>query len=194
MQHENTKPRVPASPGHISPRSLNILLQLLHRILQRSPRIVHLIDNQYILANKTRHLQRRQVKPLGTCNFCSWCFNRLAWVTARGEGFVKGQTDGLDWDIRRGWAFEEGAVCCQRYCVCTERQKGSYRVICKLPEYPGWNISSSSDGDHEIGMKDIEDMLRGCLAEFVDLKLGLLAAIYSGKEVHIRSLHASRHI
>lgn len=66
---------------------------------------------------------------------------------------------------------------------CTERQKGSYRVICKLPEYPGWNISSSSDGDHEIGVKHIEDMLRGCLAEFVDLKLGLLAAIPVKKSI-----------
>lgn len=169
MQHENTKPRVPAPPGHISPRSLNILLQLLHRILQRCPCVVHLIDNQYILANKTRNLQCRQVEPLGTCDFCSWRFNRLGWVAARGEGFVKGQTDGLDGDIRRGGAFEEGAVYCQRYSVCTEKEVMEWKY--KLPEYSGRDISSSSDGDHEIGLKLIKDVFRGCLAEFVDLDL-----------------------
>lgn len=168
MQHENTKLRVPASPGHISPRSFNILLQLLHRILQRCPRVVHFIHDQYILANKTRHLQRRQVEPLSTCDFCSWRFNRLGWVAARGEGFVKGQSDGLDGDIRRGGAFEEGAVCCQRYCVCTER-RGKLWSRGKLPKYSGWNISSSSDGDHEIGLKFIKDVFRRCLAEFMNL-------------------------
>lgn len=176
MQHENTKPRVTASPRHISSRSLNILLQLLHRILQCCPRVVHLIDNQYILANKTRHLQRRQVEPLGTCDFCSWRFNRLGWIAAGGEGFVKGQADCLDGDIRRGGAFEERAVCCQRYCVCTE-SRGKLWSRSKLPEYSGWNISSSSNGDHEIGLKLIKDVFRGCLAEFVDLGFGLLAAI-----------------
>lgn len=176
MQHENTKPRVTASPGHISSRSLNILLQLLHRILQCCPRVVHLIDNQYILANKTRHLQRRQVEPLGTCDFCSWRFNRLGWVAAGGEGLVKGQADCLDGDIRRGGAFEERAVCCQRYCVCTE-SRGKLWSRSKLPEYSGWNISSSSNGDHEIGLKLIKDVFRGCLAEFVNLGFGLLAAI-----------------
>lgn len=122
MQHENTKPRISASTGHISSRSLNILLQLLNCILQRCPRVVHLIHNQYVFANETRHLQCRQVEPLGTCDFCSWRFNRLVWVAARGEGFVEGKADGLDGDIRRGGAFEEGTVCCQRDCVYAERR------------------------------------------------------------------------
>lgn len=47
----------------------------------------------------------------------------------------------------------------------------------KLPEYSGWNISSSPNGDHEIGLKLIKDVFRGCLAEFVDLGLDILATI-----------------
>lgn len=47
----------------------------------------------------------------------------------------------------------------------------------KLPEYSGWDVSSSPDGDHEVGLKLIENVFGGLLAEFVDLKLDLLAAI-----------------
>lgn len=52
----------------------------------------------------------------------------------------------------------------------------------KLPEYSGWDISSSSDGDHEIGFKLSEYVFGGCLAEFVDLRFDLSAAILA--EVH----------
>ena len=41
----------------------------------------------------------------------------------------------------------------------------------KVPEYSGWDISSSSDGDHEIRLKLIEDVFGRCLAEFVDLEI-----------------------
>lgn len=53
----------------------------------------------------------------------------------------------------------------------------------KVPEYSGWDISSSSDGDHEIRLKLIEDVFGGCLAEFVDLRFDLLAAIPADKSI-----------
>lgn len=193
MQHENTKPRISASTRHISSRSLNIFLQLLNCILQRCACVVHLIHNQYVFANETRHLQCRQVEPLGTGDFCSRRFDRLGWVAARGEGFVEGKADGLDGNIGRGGAFEEGTVCCQRDFVYAGREEeGSYGGGGKVPEYSGWDISSSSDGNHEIRLKLIEDVFGGCLAEFVDLRFDHLAAIPSTSPLEVP--HASGHI
>lgn len=77
---------------------------------------------------------------------------------------------------------EEGRLRKELYVVrgiaSVPRGEGSYGVCrSKLPEYSGWNISSSSNGDHEIGLKLIKDVFRGCLAEFVDLDFSILATI-----------------
>lgn len=63
------------------------------------------------------------------------------------------------------------------------RGEGSSGGGGKVPEYSGWDISSSSDGDHEIRLKLIEDVFGGCLAKFVDLRFDHLASVRVHKAI-----------
>lgn len=76
MQHKYAEPCFRPT-SHTSPRSFNILLQFSNRIFQRRSRIVHLIDNQYVLSHQVRHLERGEVEPLCTSYLCTGGFNGL---------------------------------------------------------------------------------------------------------------------
>jgi len=104
MQYEDTKFRpLPFRPHHL-PRRLNILLKLLHRILQRRPRIIHLVHDQDVLSHQIRHLQGAEIEPLRSRDLGAGLFDRI--VVA--ESLVEGQADGLDGDVGGTRSFQKG--------------------------------------------------------------------------------------
>lgn len=107
MQHKNTKPRLRAT-SHALPRSLDIFLQLPHRVLQRGPGIVHLVYDEDVFAHQIRHFQRGKIEPLRARYLGAWRFDGLRRIS-RGQGFVEGEADRLNRDIRGGGPFEERA-------------------------------------------------------------------------------------
>jgi hypothetical protein len=144
MQHKNAKlGRLPLPPQLLH-RSLDILLQLAHRILERRPRVVHLVDNQHVLADQICHFERGQVEPLRARDFCARRFD----FGIRAERLVQREADGLDGDVGRPGLFEEGA----------EDARG--------------DVAAAADGDHEVGLEVGEDLGGGFLAEFVHLVEG----------------------
>lgn len=165
MQHKNRKPRLLPRPPQPLPRSLHILLQLPNGILQRRPRIIHLVHNQHVLPHKITHLQARQIEPLRPRDFCAGLFDGIGVVVVvvggRGGGgggggrerFVEGEADGLDGDVGAAGAFEEGA------------------------EDAGGDVAAAADGDHEVGLEGGEDLGGGGLTQFVDLG-GEVLALY----------------
>lgn len=69
-------------------------------------------------------------------------------VGARAEFFVERETDGLNGDVRIAVAFEEGA----------QDARG--------------NVAAATNGNYEVWLEVIEDLLCCSLAEFVDLVVG----------------------
>lgn len=107
MQHKNTEIRLLAFTTQFLDRGFHILLQFPDCVFQRRARVVDLIDDEHVLANQIRHLERRQVEPLCACDFCA---GRLdVFVCGCGEGFVEGEADGLDGDVGAVFALEEGS-------------------------------------------------------------------------------------
>ena len=166
MQHKNAKPRRTPLPPHPLPSRPDILLQLPNRILQRRPRIVHLVHNQHVLPQQILHLaQTGQIEPLGPGHFCAGGFNDLIIINGRGrggrvggsgrEGFVEGETNGLDGYVGGAGPFEEGA------------------------EDAGGDVAAAADGDHEVWVEGGEGGGGGGLAEFVDLS-GLVSFFWFG--------------
>lgn len=128
--------------SHLLPRRLNVLLQLLDRILQRRPRIVHLVDNQHPLADQVLHLaQRGEVEPLGPGHLGPGGLDLVA-----AERLVEGQADGLDGDVGRPGLLEERA------------------------EDAGGDVAAAADGDHELGLELGEELASRLLAQLVDLE------------------------
>ena len=128
MQHKNTKPRLRAT-SHALPRSLDIFLQLPHRVLQSRSGIVHFVYDEDVFAHQIRHFERGQIKPLRAGHLGAWRFDRLRGV-ARGEGFVEGEANGLDRDVGCGGPFEEGAG--RRWRLAANKKVGrtqSYRSM-----------------------------------------------------------------
>ena len=86
MQNKDENIRLLILPAQSLLRGLDILLQLLDGILERGPRIIHLIHNQDIPSNQTRALQRTQVQPLGALDLGSRRFFR----SLKAQIFVEG--------------------------------------------------------------------------------------------------------
>lgn len=107
MQHKNAKLRL-GPTAHILPCSLDILLQFPDRILQRGSSVIHLVNDEDVLADEIGHFEGGEIEPLRARDFGARRFGRLGGI-ARREGFVKGETDGLDRDIGRIGAFEKGS-------------------------------------------------------------------------------------
>ena len=94
-------------------RSLDILLQLLDGVLERGARVVDLVDNEDVFANQVCHFQRGQVQPLCAGYDGPGGFDvgvRGIRGGGGGELFVEGEADGLDGDVGRAFALEEGSV------------------------------------------------------------------------------------
>jgi hypothetical protein len=107
VQDEDAEMRLLALAAELLHRGLDVLFELAHRVLERRARIVHLVDNQDVLANQVRHLEGREVQPLRARYFCAGRFN--VWVAGGAELFVQGEADGLDGDVGCAGFLEEGA-------------------------------------------------------------------------------------
>lgn len=56
---------------------LDVFFQFSDSILECCSSIVHLINNQNILADQIRHLERGEVEPLCPCDLCTGGFDRI---------------------------------------------------------------------------------------------------------------------
>lgn len=84
---------------------LDVLLELLHSVLERRPGVVDLVNNQDVAAEEVSLGQRAEVQPL-----CAGDLGAGSLLGGVGrEGLVEGKTDGLDGDVVRAGALEEGA-------------------------------------------------------------------------------------
>jgi len=66
MQHKDKKVRRLILPSSLLSHLSHILRQLLHCILQCSPCIINLIDNQDVLPDQVRPVDGGEVEPLGS--------------------------------------------------------------------------------------------------------------------------------
>lgn len=143
MKHKNSKLSL-LIHTKLGPHLLDILLELLDGVLERGPRVVHLVHDQDALPDQVLHgAQRREVEPLGARDLVADLLDDL--VGRVGELLVQGQTDGLDRDVWAAGLLEEGA------------------------EDAGGDVAASADGDHEVRLELGEDGDGGLLAEFVYL-------------------------
>lgn len=76
--------------------NLNIFTQFLYSVLQCSPGVVNLIDNENVLADQISVFQRGKIEPLGSGDFCARFLLRAIF---RDKFLVQGQPDGLDRNI-----------------------------------------------------------------------------------------------
>ena len=82
VQHKYAEPRL-GPTSHVPSCSLDILLQLPDRILQRGSRVVHLVHNEYVFADEIRHFERGQIQPLRARDLGAWRFHRLGGIARR---------------------------------------------------------------------------------------------------------------
>lgn len=137
--------------ANADPRLLDVLLQLLDRVLQRRTGVVHLVHDQDVLAHQVLHLaQGAEVEPLGAGDAGAGSLNH-GRAGDLGEGLVEREADGLDGDVGAAVALEEGA------------------------ENAGGDVAAAADGDHEGRLHSGEDLGRSLLAELVDLSKWLSA-------------------
>lgn len=91
MEHKNKEVRLLRLPTQPLAPLLHVLLELLDRILERRPRVVHLVDDQDILPDQVRHLEGTQVEPLRPRDDCAG----LLYWTVFAEVLVQRETDAL---------------------------------------------------------------------------------------------------
>lgn len=84
---------------------LNIVLELLHGVLEGCAGIIDLVDDKNVLANQVGH-RGVHVEPLQASDLGAG--DLLDAVCA--QLLVEGQTDGLDRDVRLTRSLEEGSV------------------------------------------------------------------------------------
>lgn len=78
---------------------------------------------------------------------------------------VEGETDGLDGDVGAAGLLEEGSrVVTLASCIFgVQGTRGG------LPQNARRDVASTANGDHEVGLELIEDLLGRLLTELVDL-------------------------
>ena len=148
MKHKNAKLRL--LPAKLGPRRLDVLLQLLDRVLERRARVVHLVDDQDPLAHQAAHLaQRAEVQPLRARHSLAGLLDvGVGVVRVGGELLVERQADRLDRDVGAAGALEE------------------------RPQDPRGHVAAAADGDDQLRVERLEELGGGLLAEFVDLEEG----------------------
>ena len=95
VQHEDAEAGLLALAAKLLLCLDDVLLELLDGVLKRCPCVVDLVNDQDVLADQVRHLERREIEPLCAGDFGAGLFD---WVSA--EGFIQGEANGLDGDIR----------------------------------------------------------------------------------------------
>jgi hypothetical protein len=105
VQHKDAKVRLLTLAAQLLHRGLDVLLQLSHRVLERCPRVVHLVNDEHVLADQVGHLEGRQIEPLCAGDFCAGLLD----FGVSAELLVEGEADGLDGDVGRVALLEEGS-------------------------------------------------------------------------------------
>lgn len=122
-------------------RDLDILLQLADGILERSAGIINLVDDENVLSNEVGHLEGTQIQPLGAGDLGT----RDLFGVTTAQVLVQRQADSLDGDVGIAGPLEEGS----------QDARG--------------DVASAADGDHQVRVEFIQDLVARVLAEFVDL-------------------------
>lgn len=142
MEDKDAKLSLGLITAHFLAGLFNVLLKLLDGILESGTGVINLVDNQDALANKVlERTKGSQVKPLGTGDLGSGSLN-LGIVS---ELLVQGQANGLDGDVGGAGLLEERS------------------------EDAGGNVTTTSDGNHELGLELREQLGSRLLAELVYL-------------------------
>lgn len=156
MQNKDEEVGLLALAAELLLGNLDILLELAHGILEGSTGVIDLIDNQNILANQVGHLEGAHVEPL--CAGDLGTGDLLGITTAK--ILVERETDGLDGNVGVAGALEERS-----------KRSAYARVwfIVDVPENASRDVTTTTDGDHQVGVEVLEDVLGRGLAQFVDL-------------------------
>ena len=106
MEHEDAKGGLLPFAALLARDGVNVLLQLLDRVLERGARVVDLVDDQDVPADEVRHGQRAQVQPLRARDGLAGLLDavRLAQV------LVEREPDSLDWDVGGAGLLEERPI------------------------------------------------------------------------------------
>lgn len=94
MQHEDAEARLLALAAELLLRLDDVLLELFDGVLERGSRVIDLVNDEDVLADQVRHLEGGEVEPL-----CAGDFRAGLLDGVGAEGFVEGETDGLDGDV-----------------------------------------------------------------------------------------------
>lgn len=105
MQHEDAKARLLALTAELLLRLDDVLLELLDGVLERGSRVIDLVNDEDVLADQVRHLEGGEVEPL-----CAGDFRAGLLDGVGAEGFVEGETDGLDGDVGGAGLLQEGSA------------------------------------------------------------------------------------
>ena len=142
MEDKDTELGLGLVTTHLLAGLLDILLELLDSIFKSGTSIIDLVDNQDALTNEVlERTKGSQIEPLGTGNLGSGSFN-LGIIS---ELLVQGQTNGLDGDVGRAGLLKERS------------------------QDTGRDVTTTSDGDHELGLEFGEELGGRLLAELVYL-------------------------
>ena len=120
----------------------DVLLQLLDGVLEGSPGVVDLVNDQDVLADQVCHLKTAQIQPLSPCDFGAGLLD-LGIGTER---LVQRKTNSLDRDVRAAGGLEERS------------------------ENARWDVTTTADGDHEVRLALIENARACLLAQVVHLE------------------------
>jgi hypothetical protein len=104
---------------------------------------------------------------LRSCYFCAWDLDVGVGVAV--ELFVQGETDGLDGDVGAAGLLEEGTAGKKVLLVFLGSSfVGLFTRSC-VPEDARRDVAAAANGDHEVGLEVIEDLVGRLLAELMDL-------------------------
>lgn len=160
MKNKDGKLRLGLVAFHLLAGSLDILLQLADGILEGGAGVVYLVDNEDALANEVLHVaERSQVEPLGAGHLGAGGLD----VRVLTELLVEGEADGLDGDVGGAGLLEERAEDARR------------------------DVAATANGNHELGLELVEELLGRLLAQVVHLfAMGVsqvMSCVYWGSAV-----------
>lgn len=125
MEDEDAELGLGLLAAHALAGSLDVLFQLLNRVLERGPGVVNLVDDEDALAHEVVHFaQGREVEPLGAGDLFADGLNLCV-----AEGLVERQADGLNGDVGRAGLPE------------------------KRTQDAGRDVAAAANGNHELGLE-----------------------------------------
>jgi hypothetical protein len=141
MQHEDAEMRLLVG-AKLDSSFLNVLLQLFHGILEGSPGVVDLVNDQDALADQVvDRAQGAEVKPLGASNLRAGLLDNVG-----GKALIQRQANGLDGNVGVAGLLEE-----------TTEDTGRY-------------VTTTANGDDQLRLNVLQDLRSRLLAELVHLR------------------------